>query len=42
MAKRIERVLTTDPGMGIARHADGGYEEARAFALEKSVKLPMG
>src|SRR6266699_2823688 len=41
MAKRIERVLTTDPGMGIARHADGGYEEARAFALEKSVKIPM-
>src|SRR6266704_3455543 len=42
MAKRIERVLTTDPGMGIIRHADAGYQEAKAFALEKSVKLPMG
>ena len=30
-AKRIERVLTTDPGMGIIRHADAGYEEAIEF-----------
>jgi urocanate hydratase len=42
MAKRIERVLTTDPGMGIIRHADAGYDEARAFAQERSVKIPMG
>jgi urocanate hydratase len=42
MAKRIERVLTTDPGMGIIRHADAGYEEAREFAREKGVKVPMG
>jgi urocanate hydratase len=42
MAKRIERVLTTDPGMGIIRHADAGYGEAKAFAKEKGVKLPMG
>jgi urocanate hydratase len=42
MAKRIERVLTTDPGMGIIRHADAGYGEAREFAREKSLKLPMG
>jgi len=41
MAKRIERVLTTDPGMGIIRHADAGYEEAKQFAEEKNVKIPM-
>jgi urocanate hydratase len=41
MAKRIERVLTTDPGMGIIRHADAGYEEAKAFAKEKGVKVPI-
>jgi urocanate hydratase len=41
MAKRIERVLTTDPGMGIIRHADAGYEEAKAFAQRKGVKVPM-
>src|SRR6201998_3649561 len=32
MAKRIERVLTNDPGIGVARHADAGYQEARQFA----------
>jgi urocanate hydratase len=42
MAKRIERVLTTDPGMGIIRHADAGYDEARKFAQENGVQLPMG
>jgi len=42
MASRIERVLTCDPGMGIIRHADAGYEAARAFAKEESVKVPMG
>jgi urocanate hydratase len=42
MAKRIERVLTTDPGMGIIRHADAGYDEAKAFAEKKSVRIPMG
>jgi urocanate hydratase len=41
MAKRIERVLTTDPGMGIVRHADAGYEDAKDFAKEKGVKVPM-
>jgi urocanate hydratase len=41
MAKRIERVLTTDPGMGIIRHVDAGYEEAEAFAKKKGVKIPM-
>ncbi|MEK5069005.1 urocanate hydratase [Sporosarcina sp. FSL K6-1508] len=38
---RIERVLTTDPGMGIARHADAGYEVAEKTALEKGVNIPM-
>ncbi len=42
MAKRIERVLTSDPGTGIIRHADAGYEEAKQFAKAKDVKLPMG
>ena len=40
-AKRLERVLTTDPGMGIARHADAGYPQAIAFAKEHGVKIPM-
>src|SRR5438067_2849623 len=42
MAKRIERVLTTDPGMGIVRHADAGYEDAKKFAEGKGIKVPMG
>ncbi len=42
MAKRIERVLTIDPGMGIIRHADAGYNEAKEFAKQKGVKVPMG
>jgi urocanate hydratase len=41
MARRIERVLTCDPGIGIARHADAGYEEAIRFAEKKGVKIPM-
>jgi urocanate hydratase len=41
MAKRIERVLTTDPGMGIIRHADAGYQDAKGFAERKNVKIPM-
>jgi len=41
MARRIERVLTNDPGIGIARHADAGYEEARDFARRKNVDIPM-
>ncbi|HEX8287642.1 MAG TPA: urocanate hydratase [Pyrinomonadaceae bacterium] len=40
-AKRIERVLTTDPGMGIIRHADAGYQEAIEFAGKNDVKIPM-
>jgi urocanate hydratase len=42
MATRIERVLTTDPGMGIIRHADAGYDEAKEFAKKNHVTIPMG
>lgn len=41
MDERLERVLTNDPGIGIARHADAGYEEAIRTAKEKGIKLPM-
>jgi urocanate hydratase len=41
MAKRIERVLTTDPGMGVVRHVDAGYGEAKTFAEKNGVKIPM-
>ncbi len=41
MAKRIERVLTNDPGIGVARHVDAGYDEASQFAERKGVKVPM-
>ena len=40
-AKRIERVLTTDPGMGVVRHVDAGYENAIEFAKGNDVKIPM-
>jgi urocanate hydratase len=39
MGERLNRVLTNDPGIGVARHADAGYEEARAFGREKGIKL---
>jgi len=39
--KRIERVLTNDPGIGVARHADAGYEEAKRFARSKGLRIPM-
>jgi len=38
---RLERVLTNDPGIGIARHADAGYEEAIATARAKGIRIPM-
>jgi urocanate hydratase len=41
MAKRIERVLTTDPGMGVIRHVDAGYDQAKAFAERAEVRVPM-
>ena len=40
-ARRLERVLTTDPGLGIARHADAGYPEAIAAARRHGIKIPM-
>jgi urocanate hydratase len=40
-ARRIERVLTTDPGMGVVRHADAGYPEAIAFARRHGIDMPM-
>ena len=40
-ARRLERVLTTDPGMGIVRHADAGYEQAIAAARRHGIKMPM-
>jgi len=40
-AVRLERVLTTDPGMGIARHADAGYEIAIEAAKRHGLKMPM-
>jgi urocanate hydratase len=38
---RLERVLTTDPGMGVLRHADAGYPAARSFAHDAGLRLPM-
>ncbi|MBD3367294.1 MAG: urocanate hydratase [Candidatus Eisenbacteria bacterium] len=40
-AERLQRVLTTDPGTGIARHVDAGYELAEEWARKKGVKIPM-
>jgi len=41
MRTRLERVLTNDPGIGVARHADAGYEEAKETAREHGLRLPM-
>ncbi len=40
-ARRIERVLTTDPGMGVVRHADAGYEEAIEYAAKNGIRVPL-
>src|ERR1051325_4203344 len=40
-ARRLNRVLTNDPGLGVARHVDAGYEEAEQTAREKGLKIPM-
>ncbi len=40
-AEALERVLTADPGMGVIRHADAGYEEAQRCAADRGVKIPM-
>src|SRR5262249_58950664 len=39
-ARRLNRVLTNDPGIGVARHVDAGYEKARQTAKEKGIKIP--
>ena len=41
MRERIERVLTNDPGIGVVRHADAGYEDALATAREHGIRMPM-
>jgi urocanate hydratase len=41
MRMRLERCLTNDPGIGVARHADAGYSRARKIAEERHVKIPM-
>ncbi len=40
-AQKIERVLTNDPGMGVIRHVDAGYDEAKSVAADKGVRIPM-
>jgi len=40
-AKRLNRVLTNDPGLGVARHVDAGYEEAEKTARDKQIKIPL-
>ncbi len=40
-ARKLERVLTTDPGMGVVRHVDAGYERAIEVARERGVRIPM-
>jgi len=39
--RRLKRVLTTDPGLGIVRHADAGYQEAIEVARRHGIKMPM-
>jgi len=41
MEKRLNRVLTNDPGIGVARHVDAGYEEAIEVAKKKGIEVPM-
>ena len=41
MSRRIERVLTNDPGIGVVRHADAGYDEAQEFARTRGITIPM-
>jgi urocanate hydratase len=40
-AVRLERVLFNDPGIGVVRHADAGYEPARAAAERLGIRMPM-
>ncbi len=40
-AAKLERVLTNDPGMGVLRHVDAGYDEAKTVAAQRNVRIPM-
>jgi urocanate hydratase len=40
-ARKLERVLTADPATGVMRHADAGYDRARAVARRRGVRIPM-
>ncbi|MBA3367391.1 MAG: urocanate hydratase, partial [Geodermatophilaceae bacterium] len=40
-AQKLERVLTNDPGTGVMRHVDAGYERAEDVAAERGVRVPM-
>jgi urocanate hydratase len=40
-AEKLDRVLTTDPGTGVMRHADAGYERAVEVAADRGIRLPM-
>lgn len=40
-AKKLEAVLTNDPGMGVIRHVDAGYDRADEVATERGVRIPM-
>ncbi|MCW2525311.1 MAG: urocanate hydratase, partial [Pseudonocardiales bacterium] len=40
-AMKLERVLTNDPGMGVIRHVDAGYDLADDVAIERDVRIPM-
>ncbi|MCY7378265.1 MAG: urocanate hydratase [Gemmatimonadaceae bacterium] len=42
MRERLQRVLTNDPGIGVARHADAGYDAARSAAARTGINIPMG
>jgi urocanate hydratase len=39
-ARRLDRVLTTDPGMGVVRHAEAGYDAAASFAKNRGIARP--
>jgi urocanate hydratase len=40
-ARKIARVLNNDPGLGVVRHADAGYELAQQTARERGIRIPM-
>jgi urocanate hydratase len=40
-ARKLERVLTSDPGMGVVRHVDAGYPRAVGVARERGIRIPM-